>query len=106
MGNNMKVVTNPINNIPVNAKSHTLGWAQLWRDQLGAYIDNKCTPNVRKASTVYIDHGANFGGTLNLFGGANKEVYDKLNIIASCKDVVSHEYDYKLYRYVKEKTKR
>jgi len=89
----MKVITNPINNIPVNAKSHTLGWAQLWRDQLGAYIDNKCTPNVRKASTVYIDHGANFGGTLNLFGGANKEVYDKLNIIASCKDVISLDWD-------------
>jgi len=89
----MKVITNPINNIPVNAKSHTLGWAQLWRDQLGAYIDNKCTPNVRKASTVYIDHGANFGGTLNLFGGANKEVYDKLNIIASCKEVISLDWD-------------
>lgn len=89
----MKVITNPISNIPVNAKSHTLGWSQLWRDQLGAYIDNKCTPNVRKADTVYIDHGANFSGTLNLFGGATKEVYDKLNIIASCKNVISLDWD-------------
>ncbi len=68
------VITNPISNIPVNEKSHVHGWTQIWRDQLGSCIDHKCTPKVKSYDRVYIDHGANFGGTLNLFGGATKEV--------------------------------
>ena len=87
------VITNPISNVPVNAKSHVHGWAQVWSEQLDAYIDHKCTPHVMNADVVYIDHGANFGGTLNLFGGANKEVYDKINIIAACDNIVSLDWD-------------
>lgn len=89
----MKVITNPIQNIAKNAKSHTHGWAQLWSDQLKASIDHKCTPNITKADVVYIDHGANFGGTLNLFGGATKEVFDRINIVMSCECVVSLDWD-------------
>ena len=87
-------ITNPISNIPVNPKSHTHGWTQVWRDQLNAHIDHKCTPKVLNCDgTVYIDHGANFGGTLNLFGGAAKEVFDRINIIAACSKVVSLDWD-------------
>lgn len=89
----MNIITNPISNIPVNPKSHVHGWTQVWQDQLDAAIDHKCTPNILKADTVYIDHGANFGGTLNLFGGANKEVYDRINRVASCKNLVSLDWD-------------
>jgi hypothetical protein len=89
----MSVITNPISNIPVNVKSHTLGWSKLWKEQLNASIDHKCTPNILNANTVYIDHGANFGGTLNLFGGATKEVYDRINRVASCKNIVSLDWD-------------
>lgn len=46
-----------------------------------------------QADTVYIDHGANFGGTLNLFGGATKEVFDRINIVAACKNLVSLDWD-------------
>lgn len=88
-----KVITNPINNIPVNVKSHVHGWTQVWRHQLDASINHKCTPAVLIADTVYIDHGANFGGTLNLFGGATEEVFRKLNLIAQCKNVVSLDWD-------------
>ena len=87
------VITNPISNIPVNEKSHVHGWTQVWRDQLDASINHKCTPAILKADTVFIDHGANFGGTLNLFGGASKDVYDKINLVAACKDVVSLDWD-------------
>jgi hypothetical protein len=87
------VITNPISNVPVNPKSHVHGWAQLWKQQLNAGIDHKCTPNIIQFDNVYIDHGANFGGTLNLFGGATKEVYDRLNRVAACKNVISLDWD-------------
>ena len=89
----MKVITNPISNIPVNQKSHVHGWTQIWADQLNAAINHKCTPAILTFDTVYIDHGANFGGTLNLFGGAQKEVFDKINLVAACKNIVSLDWD-------------
>ena len=89
----MMVITNPISNIPKNPKSHTRGWAELWSEQLGASINNKCTPDILRADTVYIDHGANFGGTLNLFGGATKEVFDRINTVMACKNVVSLDWN-------------
>ena len=90
----MNVITNPISNIPVNPKSHTHGWTQVWQDQLDASINHKCTPKILNCvTTVYIDHGANFGGTLNLFGGATKEVFDRINLVAACDNVVSLDWD-------------
>lgn len=88
-----KCITNPITNIPKRSTSHVLGWTQTWANQLKASIDHKCTPAITKADVVYIDHGANFGGTLNLFGGANKEVYDRINLIMSCDNIVSLDWD-------------
>jgi hypothetical protein len=88
-----KVITNPISNIPVNQKSHVFGWAQLWQQQLKAAIDHKCTPDIMRYDEVYIDHGVNFGGTLNLFGGATKEVFDRINRVASCKNIISLDHD-------------
>jgi hypothetical protein len=89
----MNVITNPISNVPVNEKSHVHGWTQVWRDQLGANIDHKCTAKILEADTVYLDHGANFGGTLNLFGGANEDVYIRLNRVAACENIVSLDHD-------------
>lgn len=89
----MDIITNPISNIPVNRKSHVLGWTQLWSEQLDAGINHKCTPQIMQADTVYIDHGVNFGGALNLFGGASKEIYDRINIVAACKNIVSLDWN-------------
>lgn len=93
MSNSNSLITNPISNIPKNEKSHVHGWTQVWREQLKASIDYKCTPAITKADVVYIDHGANFGGSLNLFGGANKEVFDRINLVLSCPNVVSLDWD-------------
>ena len=87
------VITNPINNIPKNEKSHVLGWALVWKELLGASIDHKCTPQIISADVVYVEHGANFGGTLNLFGGATKEIFDRINILMACKNIVSLDWD-------------
>jgi hypothetical protein len=87
------IITNPISNIPVNPKSHTLGWSKVWSKQLSSPIDHKCTPLIRNADTVYIDHGANFGGTLNLFGGATEELFNRINSVMACNEVVSLDFD-------------
>lgn len=87
------VITNPISNIPKNEKSHSHGWTQVWQYQLDACISHKCSPGILDYDTVYIEHGANFGGTLNLFGGAAKEVYDRINLVARCKNIISLDWD-------------
>jgi len=91
--NLLNVITNPINNIPKNEKSHVLGWSLVWKELLGASIDHRCTPQILNADTVYVDHGANFGGTLNLFGGATKDIFDRINILLACKNIVSLDWD-------------
>lgn len=89
----MNVLTNPISNIPQLKNSHVLGWSLVWKDQLDATIDHKCSPNIANAETVYIEHGVNFGGTLNLFGGATKEIYDRINRVAAHPNVVSLDWE-------------
>jgi hypothetical protein len=89
----MNVLTNPISNIPKLKNSHVLGWSQVWSDQLDAAIDNACSPNIANATIVYIEHGVNFGGTLNLFGGATKEIFDRINRVAAHPNVVSLDFD-------------
>ena len=42
----MAVITNPVSNIPVNEKSHTLGWSKVWASHLYADIDHKCSENI------------------------------------------------------------
>lgn len=85
----MSVITNPISNIPKLAASHVRGWSEVWSDQLGADINHACDVEIVKAEEVFIEHGVNFGGTLNLFGGANETLFDRLNRVAECKNVIS-----------------
>jgi hypothetical protein len=89
----MKVLTNPISNIPKLKNSHVLGWSLVWAEQLDAAIDNACSPNIANAKIVFIEHGVNFGGTLNLFGGATKEIFDRINRVAAHPNVVSLDFD-------------
>jgi|TARA_R110000772_G_scaffold51910_6_gene119131 hypothetical protein len=84
------MITNPISNIPVNSKSHVFGWSKKWSDLLDQRIDHKCEYYNKK---VYIDHGANFGGTLNLFGGANKDVFDRINRVMSAEEIISLDHE-------------
>ncbi len=88
-----RVLTNPISNIPKLKNSHVLGWSLVWADQLEARIDHTCSPAIGLDSTCYIEHGVNFGGTLNLFGGATKEIFDRINRVASHPNVVSLDWD-------------
>lgn len=86
-------ITNPLANIPSNSKSHTYGWSFCWSEILGAEINHKCTKSILNHETVYIDHGVNFKGSLNLFGGLNKDIYEKFNTVMKHKNVVSLDHD-------------
>lgn len=89
----VNVIVNPIGDIPVAKNSHVLGWSQTWANQLNAIIDHKCSSNILNADVVYIDHGVNYSGSLNLFGGASKKLFDNLSLIMECKNVISLDCD-------------
>tara|TARA_Y100001937_G_C7120762_1_gene332462 strand:+ start:149 stop:1147 length:999 start_codon:yes stop_codon:yes gene_type:complete len=84
------MIVNPIANIPVNKKSHVYGWSKKWSDLLNIKIDHKCA---QQHGTAYIDHGANFSGTLNLFGGANKDVFDRINRVMAADTIISLDHE-------------
>lgn len=50
--------------------SHTHGWSQSWSENLGVPINYDNEP----VQEIYVDHGVNFGGSLNLFGGYSDEL--------------------------------
>lgn len=67
------VITNPFTPIPKSDKSHVKGWSVIWQQRLGASLSNKDV-DLTEFESIYIDHGVNFSGSLNLFGGFNDEV--------------------------------
>jgi hypothetical protein len=82
-------ITNPITNIPVNKKSHVYGWSLHWSELLDANIEHTCSEKINEYEVVYIDHGANFNGSLNLFGGLTEDVYRKFNNLMCANEVMS-----------------
>lgn len=73
-------IFNPFTPIPKNEKSHVRGWAKAWGCRLNAEILCK-DDDISKYDILYLDHGVNFEGSLNLFGGLNSEVYERLDAL-------------------------
>lgn len=71
------MIFNPFSGIPLNPKSHTRGWAMVWSDLLQVPMANK-SDNLAQAKQLYLDHGVNFGGSMNLFSGVTDEMIDTL----------------------------
>lgn len=80
------MIINPVTNIPVNARSHIHGYTQKWSELLDEPISHKCYD---LDDELFIEHGVNFSGALNLFGGANEDLYHRfenameVNVITS-----------------------
>ena len=74
-----KVITSPATNIPMHEKSHVRGWSLAWADRLEADINERCTESIMDYDTVYLDHGVNWSGALNLFAGAGDEVFERFD---------------------------
>jgi len=72
-----KLIFNPFSPVPVSSKSHVRGWALHWAESLKAEVADKET-DIHGYDDLYLDHGVNFGGALNLFGGVSPEVYERL----------------------------
>lgn len=71
------MIFNPFSSIPVHPRSHVRGWATLWSELLDVQIADK-TSNIGEADVLYLDHGVNFGGSMNLFGGVTEEIIDNI----------------------------
>ena len=78
-------VSGIFNKIPKKQNSPVRGWAQTWSENLGVPLLEDPVP----VETLYLDHGANFTGGLNLFGGFNQDLEDRINIMLKCDNIVS-----------------
>lgn len=78
------MIINPFSSIPSHPKSHVRGWAQHWANSLNVKVAHK-GDDFSQESDLYIDHGVNFGGGLNLLGGVTQEVFDNLQILVNSK---------------------
>jgi len=90
-----RVITGPATNITKHPKSHVRGWSLGWAELLDADIDETCTDNIMQYDEVYLDHGVNWAGSLNLFAGATDSVYERFNrLLARGSDrVISLDWD-------------
>ena len=70
-------IFNPFSPIPKSPKSHTRGGAIIWSQRLKADILTK-KDNISDYDLLFWDHGPNFAGSPNLFGGVNDEVAQRI----------------------------
>lgn len=82
----MNLVFNPFSPVPVNWKSHVRGWSLHWANCVKAQIAMKDS-DLSQAATLYLDHGVNFSGGMNLFGGVTDD------IVARITQLVNHKGD-------------
>ena len=71
------MIFNLFASIPVNPKSHVRGWAMHWAECMNTPIAAKDT-DLSSCGELFWEHGVNFGGGLNLFGGVTDEIVDKI----------------------------
>ena len=80
----MKYVANLFSPIPKAAKSHVLGWSLYWANALDAEILRNLLLLTSK-DCLYVEHGVNFGGSLNLFGGVSDEIASNIEHLVKTK---------------------
>lgn len=81
--------------------SHSFGWARTWSENLGVEIDFKNQVH----SKVYLLHGANFGGSLNLFGGFDDELKNSIDNLMQSNEIISLDIDMPDYGEMLKKRK-
>lgn len=98
------MIFNPFASIPVNPKSHVRGWAMHWAECMDTPIATKNT-DLSTCKDLYWEHGVNFGGALNLFGGVTDEVVDKIEQLVDFGGVL-HSLDLPMPNYAEQLGKR
>ena len=82
-----------ISTITNRASSHTYGWARTWAENLGVGINHACEHSV----TVFLDHGVNYGGSLNLFSGYTEKHSRCIQNLVESENVYSLDIDMPRY---------
>ena len=88
-GETIPYIVGTFNKIPKKETSHSYGWARTWAENLGATIDHSNS----RHDKVYLLHGANFGGSLNLFGGFNRHIKSQIDHLLNSKEIISLDID-------------
>ena len=88
------MIVGSFTNIAKKKNSHSFGWARTWSENLGVEIDF----NNQIHSKVYLLHGANFGGSLNLFGGFDEELETSI-MLHSFPSHGSYQYGHRLFHH-------
>lgn len=95
------MITGTFNKIPKKVNSHGYGWARTWAENLECEINHNGDPT----DLLYLDHGVNFGGSLNLFAGFNNELEQRINNFLEAKVIYSLDIDMPDYGVMLKKRK-
>lgn len=86
--------------VPKATNSHVYGWSQYWARLLGAEIYRGT--EFSQFDRIYIDHGVNFSGSINLFGGVTDQIVERLQALVDFRgritslDIPMPDYDVQL----------
>ena len=83
------MITGTFNKIPRKKNSHGYGWARTWAENLKVGINHDADP----VEILYLDHGVNFGGGLNLFGGFDEKLKQRVDNFLAADKVYSLDID-------------
>lgn len=64
--------------------SHRSGWAQYWAEELGAKVvtsKNDKDIEFRGKDEIYLYHGMEWGGAMNLQSGLTDEIFDRITLL-------------------------
>ena len=95
------MITGTFNKIPKKPNSHGYGWARTWSENLGIDINHAGD----HTDVLYLDHGVNFGGSLNLFSGFNDELQRRINNFLTANVIYSLDIDMPDYGEMLKKRK-
>ena len=79
------MITGTFNKIPRKKNSHGYGWARTRAENLNTSINH----DNNKVEKLYLDHGVNFGGSINLFGGFNDKLKEHIDNFLLADEVYS-----------------
>ena len=95
------MITGTFSKIPKKKNSHGYGWARTWSENLGVGINHEGD----FTEVLYLDHGVNFGGSLNLFGGFTPDLERRINNFLKARYVYSLDIDMPDYGEMLKKRK-
>ena len=83
------MITGTFSKIPRKKNSHGYGWARTWAENLNVGINHDADP----VEILYLDHGVNFGGSINLFGGFDEKLKQRVDNFLLADKVYSLDID-------------